>query len=427
MQLLKKPNSRNWFVRFRVCGTYHSLSTGTADRREALAAARALHLAARAGTLRGGHSTAARAGSSPGVHAGTNTGTTAALSTYAQIADLYAAYAAERARSGDIAPTTWRANLHALDRYLALIGTDRSAPCAPDRATAERYRLAATRDLTPAARAARANTINSTLRFVRSLFSRSALDYYYRHGATLDEATLTGFLRAPLLPASTPAFAAPSPDALRALDTAGWALWHGTPDDRQLHIAYLLFRHFGLRNREALHLRANWFELDEWENSLTTDHRPLTTMERSGSPVPILHLVLRNRDDFAFKRHGERETRIAVSPDLAHHLLTILADIPPTHYLLYPQHPSRAAHTPAHDLVYRRISHLVQTHLGKTGSKTTYNLRKLYGSEVLTATGSIEAAAAALRNTPAVARAHYARYLTPVTTTSPSPTLLTTH
>jgi len=80
-------------------------------------------------------------------------------------------------------------------------------------------------------------------------------------------------------------------------------------------------------------------------------------------------------------------------------------------YIVVPADELRRAGGNAHTLIYRTLSALVRPHVHPEARKTTYELRKLAGSAILTETDSLEAAAAFLGNSPEVCRKNYARFL----------------
>lgn len=220
-------------------------------------------------------------------------------------------------------------------------------------------------------------SINSQLRQARGVFARWALDVYQGQGLVLPMESVEGFLRVPYLREEYLGFQGIGRADLERLDAAGWGL---REVDVGMFRVFLLMRYAGLRNKAVFFARRDW-------------------IVRDGDRVWI---EVRTSED------GSPKTA-AVVP-LAERVVEALLGGPgaPGDYVVLPG-VARTEGGAAYSLVYRRFSAWCRQFFPK-GSKSAYMLRKIAGSEVLTAHGT-EAAAHFLGNSPQMVRRHYGRYL----------------
>lgn len=175
-----------------------------------------------------------------------------------------------------------------------------------------------------------------------------------------------------------------SPEVLPAMERAAEAVRESQPD---LYRAFILFRNFGLRLIEARHVRGSWFE----------------TRTIEGRQRHVLTIRRRDSEGFTVKNRVER---FLIVPD---DLWPIFADIAPEDFAIMP----RATPGQRQRFTDRTMSDWVRQFIPDR-QKSTYELRKNAGSEVLTRTGSLSEAAKFLGDSEATAAKWYAAFLNAV-------------
>ena len=225
-------------------------------------------------------------------------------------------------------------------------------------------------------------SINSTVRQARQVFARRARDHYARAGLEIPS-SVEGFLAASFLREPRGGFRGIEREQLQKLDKLAESLSETQVD---LFRAYLLVRCLGLRTGEILAAKWGWLET---------------------TPEGLAVLAIRPREDYRPKTSRE----VPIHLETLERLVRGAGESDPDEYIILREDTRRRAGGPAHSLLYRALSALVRPHVHDAATKTTYELRKLAGSTILTETDKIEAAAAFLGNSPEVARKNYARFL----------------
>ena len=220
-------------------------------------------------------------------------------------------------------------------------------------------------------------SINTRLRSAKQLFSSSALDYYKSINLSLPDC-IDDFKKIPSLKERSHRFQGFTDDQITQINQLGEDFKN---TDIDLYRAFLLLRYLGMRNGAILHARWDW--ITELNGAIVMNICTRSYYKPKTPATPTIHP-------------------------------TILADLKrpegfsPDNYIVKPD-STRKDGSPAHKLIYRTLSRHIREIIPDR-VKSSYELRKLAGSEILQKTGSADIASQYLGNSPDVFRNHYGNF-----------------